>query len=106
MAVIFHWCFQGREEKSLVIIVPFHHGTQEAWEFACKVQIQTFWKVQSFLKLIIKRDQLRNCNPSLFPNLYKTLAVWIQLMACLFIIGIDEDSVRGSLPGDNFACYL
>lgn len=107
MAVTFHWCFPGKgKKKSLVVVVPFHNGTQETWEFACKVLIQTFWKVQSFLKLIIKRVQLRDCDPSLFLNLSKTLAVWIQLVACLFIIGIDEDSVRGSLPGNNFACDL
>lgn len=36
-------------------------------------------------------------DPTLFLNLYKTLAVWLQLVACLFIISIDEDSVMGSL---------
>ena len=40
---------------------------------------------------------MRNLDPSLFLNLYKTLAVWLQLVACLFVVCIDEDSVMGAL---------
>lgn len=57
----------------------------------------SFLESSKFFKLITKRDQLRKLDPSSFLKRYKTWAARLQLVACLFIISVDEDAVVGSV---------